>query len=191
MNAVQNEFILLINAYYQADALSKNIIASGIFGTIQIQQELYQFREYLSQSSERLTNLIKEAEQVGKKGEADKAIISAKLKEIYRIEDNFLEEIENSISKVKVNNSDMTSYRISFQMASDIICNLVGGTIQNFANHVPLKEVISSIVDGILNENYWEGVDLKEQINFVRNLKSNLNYSDNWIKEYAYKMFMK
>lgn len=191
MNVVQNEFILLINAYYQADALSKKMISSGIFGNINIQPELSQFREYLGQSSEMLIKMIKEAEQSGKKGEIDKMIIKAKLQEIYNIGDSFLAEIENSISNEKANNGDMTSYRIAFQMASDTIYNFVGGTIQNFGNHVPLKEGIYSIIDSILNENYWEGQELKQQINFVRNMKTNLKYSDNWIKEYAYKMYIK
>jgi hypothetical protein len=191
MNVVQNEFILLINAYYQADALSKNLIASGIFGNIQIQPELSQFREHLGQSSEMLVNMIKEAEQSGKKGEIDKAIMKAKLNEIYNIENNFLTEIESSISNIKVNNGDMTSYRISFQMASDTIYNFVGGTIQNLGPQIPLKDGVFNIIESILTENYWEGDDLIQQVNFIRSLKNNLNYSNNWIKEYAYRMFLK
>lgn len=191
MIVVQNEFILLVNAYYQADALSKNLISSGIFGNILIQPELSQFREHLGQASEMLVNMIQEAEQKGKKGEVDKAIMQAKLSEIYKIEDDFFKEIDDSILDVKSNNGDMTSYRMSFQMASDTIYNFVGGTIQNFGSHVTLKEGIHGIIDSILNENYWEGEELKQQINFVRNLKSNLKYSTNWIKEYAYKMYLK
>lgn len=190
MIVVQNEFILLINAYYQADALSENLVSSGIFGNIEIQPELSQFREHLGRSSEMLLSMIKKAEQAGQKGELDKTIMKAKLKEIYKIEDDFLAEIENSISTVKENNGDMTSYRMSFQMASDIIFNFVGGTIQNFGSHVPLREGIYEIIDSILNKNYWEG-DIKQQINLVRSLKTNLKYSDSWIKEYAYKMYLK
>lgn len=81
-------------------------------------------------------------------------------------------------------------HRILFQMASDTVYNFVGGTIQNFGSHVPLKDGIFGIVDSVLNQNYWEGEELKQQINFVRNMRANLNYSDNWIKEYAYKMFL-
>lgn len=138
-----------------------------------------------------LAKIIKEGEQSEKKGEIDKMIIKAKLIEIYKIQEAFLDEIENSISKEKTKNGDMTSYRISFQTASDTVYNFVGGTIQNFGNHVPLKDGIFGIIDSVLNENYWEGKELKQQINFVRNMKINLNYSDNWIKEYAYKMFLK
>jgi len=191
MVVVQNEFILLINAYYQADALSKNLTSSGIFGNIDIQPELSQFREHLGQSSDMLVKMIKESEQSGKKGEIDKMIIKAKLIEIYKIKESFLAEIENSISNEKANNGDMTSYRISFQMASDTVYHFVGGTIQNFGNHVPLKDGVYGIIDSVLNEDYWEGEELKQQINFVRSMKINLKYSDNWIKEYAYRMYSK
>ena len=156
MIMVQNEFILLINAYYQADALSKNLTSSGIFGNIKIQPELSQFREHLGQSSDMLAKKIKEAEQSEKKGEIDKMIIKTKLIEIYKIQEGFLAEIENSISNEKTKNGDMTSYRLSFQMASDTVYNFVGGTIQNFGNHVPLKDGIFGIVDSVLNENNYK-----------------------------------
>ena len=190
MIVVQNEFILLINAYYQADALSKDMISSGIFGNIQIQPELSQFREHSSQSLEKALNFARAHNYTIKEGEIDKEVIKAKLKEIYKIGDIFIYEIENSISKAKIDNGDMSSYRISFQMASDTIYNFVGGTIQNFANHMPLKEGIHSIINSILNENFWSGEEIKRQIEFVRSLNTHLHYSDNWIKEYAYKMFI-
>ncbi len=39
------------------------------------------------------------------------------------------------------------------------------------------------------NQSYWEGAELQQQINFIRNLRDGMNYSENWIKEYAYRMF--
>ena len=189
MNVVQNEFILLTNAYYQAHAYSQNMIASGIFGNIVIQPELNQFREQIRQTSDTLLNLIEQSDSIGKKGEADKMIMKMKLTERFKVSDSFIGEIENSINKLKSNGGDVTAYRISFQMGSDYIYQFVGGTISNFEEHVDLREGIYNIIDSILNQSYWEGAELQQQINFIRKLRDRMNYSENWIKEYAYKMF--
>ena len=190
MNLVQNDFILLTNAYYQAQAYSQNMLASGIFGNITIQSELNQFREQISQSSDTLLNLIQEADSNGNKGEADKLIIKMKMTEIYKVSEHFLVEIENSINNYKIIGGDMNAYRISFQMGSDYIYQFVGGILKEFGDHVNLKDRIYSIIETILNQNYWEGSELNEQINFIRNLRNKLNYSENWLSEYAYKMFV-
>lgn len=191
MNLTQNEFIHLVNSYYQADAYSKKIIASGIFGQSDIQAELFQFREMLENQFPKLKILIDDAERNGNNGETEKLIIKGKLTEIYKIPNWFYEELENSVSKfIRESNSDMTSYRLIFQMGSDYLYNFVGATAQNFGNHVPLKDGIEEIVHSILFENYWEGDELRQQINFIRNLKQSLFLSENWIKEYAYKMFV-
>lgn len=189
MNVVQNEFILLTNAYYQAHAYSQNMIASGIFGNIAIQPELNQFREQISQTSDTLLNLVEESDRNGNKGEADKMIMKMKMTEIFKVSDSFIAGIENSVNKLKSNGRDMTAYRISFQMGSDYIYQFVGGTISNFGEHVDLREGIFNIIDSILNQSYWEGAELQQQINFIRNLRDGMNYSENWIKEYAYRMF--
>jgi len=190
MNLVQSDFILLTNAYYQAQAYSQNMLASGIFGNITIQSELNQFREQISQSSDTLLNLIQEADSNGNKGEADKLIIKMKMTEIYKVSEHFLVEIENSINNYKIIGGDMNAYRISFQMGSDYIYQFVGGILKEFGDHVNLKDRIYSIIETILNQNYWEGSELNEQINFIRNLRNKLNYSENWLSEYAYKMFV-
>lgn len=191
MVTAQNEFVLLVNAYFQAEAATKNMVASGMFGNVSIQPELSQFRELLMRTSEMLGKTILQNDQQGKKGVLDKLLISTKLKEKYGVSDNFISEIENSISKFRNENGNMTSYRLSFQMGSDTIYNLVGETIQQLGSHVPLKDAISSIIQDILFEDYWHEEDIKQQIIFVRKLNNGLNYSDKWIKEYAFLMFRK
>lgn len=187
MNLVQNEFILLTNAYYQAQAYSQNMLASEMYGNITIQSELNQFREQISQSSDTLLNLIQGADN---KGETDKLIIKMKMTEIYKVSEHFLVEIENSINDYKIIGGDMNAYRICFQMGSDYIYQFVGGALRDFGDHVNSKDGIHSIIETILNQNYWEGSELKEQINFIQNIRNKLNYSENWLKEYAYKMFV-
>lgn len=189
MNVVQNEFILLINAFYQADALTKNIAAPGLFGNIQIQPELSQFREMFVEDSEIHSDIIRCGDANAETGKFEKVVLGLELKSVYKVTDHFLQEIESSISEYKHDNRDMTSYRISFQMASDYIYNFVGETIKSSGKHIPLKDAIFNIIESILNENYWEGEILKEQISLIRYLKTDLNFSENWIKEYAYKMF--
>jgi hypothetical protein len=191
MMTIQNEFILLVNAYYQADATSKNMIATSMFGKRSIQPELAQFREMLMQTSEKLGNMVLQSDQQGKSGQLDKILISAKLKERFGVSDSFILEIENSISKYRTANGDMNSYRISFQMGSDTIYNFLAETIPQFGIHVSLKEGVSGMIQDILHQNYWEGDEIKQQINFVRMLTTSFHFSDSWIKEYAFKMFQK
>lgn len=191
MNFTQNEFIHLINSYYQAEAYSKNAVSSGLFGEFSMQNELSQFRENIKNNFTPLNEIIENAEQNGAKGEVEKMIMKSKLTEIYEVQDWFTTDIENSVNSfLQKENGDMTSYRLTFQMASDYIYDFVSGTIKNFGDHVPLKDGIYGIITSILNENYWEGEELKQQINFIRNLKNSLNFTEEWIKEYAYKMFI-
>ena len=187
---VQNDFVLLINAYYQADALSKNVKSSSILWVVDIQYELVQFREFVSQSSELLGQAIKDSDNLGVRGKFDKTLIEEKLRIIYGVNDRFVSEIENSVSIFSIEDGDMTSYRIQFQMASDTLNNFVGGTLPFLDNHISLKDRIYGIVNDILKQDYWEGDEIKRQIDFVRSLKTILKFSDNWIQEYAHRMFM-
>lgn len=190
MQAVQNEFIFLVNAYYQAEAYSNGIVATGgMFGPLEIQDELYQFREKIQNSFPDLYSEIKKNEREGKKGVMEKTLLKAKLSEIYDIEDYFFVELEQFISHMKSKNENIAHYRLSFQLETDFIFESVGGIIKGLGNHISLKDGVHKIIDSILNDNYWEGDDIKQRINFIRNLKINKGFSEKWIKEYAFKMF--
>ena len=191
MNLCKNELIHSVSAYYQADAYSKNISASGLFEEIDIQPELYQFRELMTNEFPDLKLLIDLSESNGNKGEAEKAIIKAKLTQVYGVPEWFFVQIENSITKYSQNpNGDMTSYRISFLLGSNYIYSLVGGTIKAFGDHVPLREGIERIINDILNANYWEG-EIWKQIDCIRDIRKYYYFDDEWIKEYAYRMFVR
>lgn len=64
-----------------------------------------------------------------------------------------------------------------------VSASVLGRKISNFGEHVDLREGIFNIIDSILNQSYWEGAELQQQINFIRNLRDGMNYSENWIKE--------
>ena len=65
---------------------------------------------------------------------------------------------------------------------------IVGGAIQHYENQVPFKDGVYGIVNDILNKNYWQGDEVIREIEFIRAFKTILHYTENWIKEYAFRM---
>ena len=185
MNLNQNEFYHLVNAYYQAVAYSKKINIRNVNN----QPELAQFRQLIANNFPPLNDLIEEGERRGKGGEVEKSIIQTNLMEIYRIPQWFLIKIDGSIIKYsQKDDADIAFYRKMFQKGSNYLCDFVSATIPNLGNHISLKEGVDKIVNSILNENYWEGEDLIQIIDIIRKLKTDLYFSDEWLKEYTFKI---
>jgi hypothetical protein len=189
MILVQNEFIFLTNAYYQAHAYSIGMKASGLFEESEIHTEHYQFREMLKESGETLFDLIKDGEKAGNKGQVEKMIIKLKLSELYKTSENFILELENSINKYFLEATDLSMYRILFQIGTDSIYSNIGCFLESKDNHISKSEGIKLVIDNILHQNYWEGEEIKQQIGFIRQLNDSLFFSENWLNEYANKMF--
>lgn len=184
----QNPFVIIVNAYYQAEAYSKKYIAKGIFGDTEILPELENFRNFLIESSPIFAEAIKEEKNSGKQGLLEKAMINNDFIETYKLNQIFTDELDNSVNQYVKKGGNMTSYRISFQMGSDTIHSLVGSTIPHLGPHIDIKDGIYKMVNDILTQNYWEGDDLIQNINFIKALNTQLHLSHNWIKEYTYQM---
>lgn len=188
MTNTQNPFVTLVNAYYQAEGYSKNYIAKGIFGDTEILPELENFRSFLIDSSPIFAETIEQEKVSGKQGLLEKAMINNDFTETYKLNQIFTNELDKSVNQYVSEGGNITSYRISFQMGSDTIYDLVGSTIQHLGPHMNLKDGIYKMVNDILTQNYWEGEDLLQSINFIRVLNTHLHLSHNWIKEYTYQM---
>jgi len=187
MKKINSNFILKVNAYYQAEAYSLGMIASGIFGQISIQSELQIYRNYISTHQIKLQELLLKAESSNELGKIEKATIAYEFEKI-NLNHLFTFEIENSIENFQKRGGDMTSYRISFQLATDAIISLVGNFVKHF-DHLSLRESTSTGIDSIMNQNHWTGENLLEQINDIRLLKTVYGYTDHWIKEYTFQIF--
>jgi len=187
MKKINSNFILMVNAYYQAEAYSLGMIASGVFGQISIQSELQIFRNYISTHQIKLQELLLKAESSNELGKIEKATIAYEFEKI-NLNHLFTYEIENSIENFKKRGGDMTSYRISFQLATDSIIGLVGNLIKHL-DHLSLRESTSAGIDSIMNQNHWSGENLLEQINDIRLLKNVYGFTDHWIKEYTFQIF--
>jgi len=145
MVLAKNGFELLVNAYYQAYGLIKKIDASGIFGRIDLLPEIEYFRNGLKEHPV-LFQAIIQSETNGNKGEIELSLIRLKLYEIYQMKDWWFEEIESSVNNYTANNDDMTSYRISFQTASDNLFNIVKAILPNVDPSISRNNAIEDIV---------------------------------------------
>ena len=190
MVLAKNEFDLLVNAYYQAYGLFKGIGANEIFGKIDLLPEIEYFRNGLK-DQRFLYQAIVNSESSGKRGEMELSLLKLKLSEIFGMQDWWFKEIELSIDSYIDENHDMTSYRITFQTASDNLYRFVGAIIPHMDPSINKANAIVDVTNNILNENYWQGEDTLKIINFSRFFRTALNYSDKWIYEYMKSLLRK
>lgn len=183
MVLAKNDFDFLVNSYYQAYGLTKNMSARGMFGNISLLPEVDMFRENLKVQP-LLYETIIQADKNGQQGQFEINLIKLKLTEIYGVEENWINEIEESVNMFSKENSDMSNYRINFQTASDTLYRLVGAVIPNMDKNILKNDAIEHVTSSVLNQNHWQGDDIIQQINFSRLFKKPLFYSDNWIYVY-------
>jgi len=187
---LENEFIIYVNAYYQAHAIY--LAASKIitYNNDKIPYELQIFRSIIQNNSSFLYDLIIKGDDAINNIEFEKELIKGKLKVIYRVSDSFITEMENSI-KIGIDNSNsMDIYWISFNQGAKNLYYFVNAVIRNINSSITINEAVDDTIDSILFENFWEGDELINRINLIRALSKELNYSTNWIKEFSIKMIM-
>jgi len=182
LNLVGSYFNYLVQSYYQAWGIKQGVRSSSIFGDIFVQPELAGFRTHINEVSPKLSELYRNADNK-QSAEIDLIIIREKLREAFALDRTFTDEIEKSVEKYTRDKSDMTAYRILFQVSSDTLYPMVSETMSIIEE---TKEAIHNVVESILSENYWEGKELITQIDTVRKFQTLLGFSKNWIKEFTY-----
>ena len=171
------DFMTLIRVYYQS-VLAANLGITNI-GML---PDLATFKRTL-----------KVATQNNKLGVAERSRCKKMLEQIYGLNDNFFKEIDLSIKKNCKRINDVQPYLFSFQGFNNDLMMLVGNLMQwkfriPSIFHKLLKGMTEKIVNDIFTKNNWKDEATFRTVYAVRQYKEKLGYSEEWIKNYVYKI---
>lgn len=171
------DFMTLIRVYYQS-VLAANLGITNI-GML---PDLATFKRTL-----------KVATQNNKLGVAERSRCKKMLEQIYGLNDNFFKEIDLSIKKNCKRINDVQPYLYAFQGFNNDLMMLVGNLMQ-WKFRIPsifhrlLKGMTEKVVDDILTKNNWKDEATFRTVYAVRQYKEKLGYSEEWIKNYVYRI---
>ncbi|MBR3612268.1 MAG: hypothetical protein IKL54_03115 [Bacteroidaceae bacterium] len=171
------DFMTLIRVYYQS-VLAANLGITNI-GML---PDLATFKRTL-----------KVATQNNKLGVAERSRCKKMLEQIYGLNDNFFKEIDLSIKKNCKRINDVQPYLYAFQGFNNDLMMLVGNLMQwkfriPSIFHKLLKGMTEKVVDDILTKNNWKDEATFRTVYAVRQYKEKLGYSEEWIKNYVYRI---
>ena len=171
------DFMTLIRVYYQS-VLAANLGITNI-GML---PDLATFKRTL-----------KVATQNNKLGVAERSRCKKMLEQIYGLDDSFFKEIDLSIKKNCKRINDVQPYLYAFQGFNNDLMMLVGNLMQwkfriPSIFHKLLKGMTEKIVNDILTKNNWKDEATFRTVYAVRQYKEKLGYSEEWIKNYVYRI---
>ena len=169
------DFMTLIRVYYQA-SMAANI---GITN-INMLPDLATFKRTL-----------KVPTQNNKLGVGERSKCKKMLEQLYKLDDSFFKEIDNSIKKNCRKIQDAQPFLFAFQGFNNDLMMLVGN-LMKWKFRVPgfmhklLHSMTEKIIDDILKKNNWKDEATFRTVYSVRNYNEKLGYSQAWITEYVY-----
>ena len=173
------DYMTLIRLYFQASIASKLGITN-----LAMLPDLRMFKTTLHVPT--VNNKL----GVGEKNQCKKM-----LKELYRTNDNFFTEIDESIKKNCRKLQDTQTYMLQFQGLSQELMMLVGN-LMKFKLRVPsfFKKAIYAMtektVSDIFNKNDYKDPGVIKSVMAVRQYDQRLGFSQQWIVDYVYQIVM-
>ena len=173
------DYMTLIRVYFQASIASKLGITN-----LAMLPDLRMFKTTLHVPT--VNNKL----GVGEKNQCKKM-----LKELYRTNDNFFTEIDESIKKNCRKLQDTQTYMLQFQGLSQELMMLVGN-LMKFKLRVPsfFKKAIYAMtektVSDIFNKNDYKDPGVIKSVMAVRQYDQRLGFSQQWIVDYVYQIVM-
>lgn len=173
------DFMTLIRVYYQA------VMAAQLgISNINFLPDMAVFKRTL-----------KIPTQNNKLGLAEKARCKKMLTDIYRLNDSFFKEIDNSIKKNCKNVNDIKTYLFMFQGFSQDLMMLIGNLMQ-WKFRMPgvfkkmLRNMTEKTVHDILTKMTWKDDSVHKTCITIRQYQHSLGYSESWITEYVYNIVL-
>ena len=130
-----------------------------------------------------------------KLGVAEKARCKKMMKELYKADDDFFDEIDASIKKNCKNQNDIRGYMIAFQGFSQEVIMLVSNRlslkvrIPGFLSGI-LKKAINNEVHTILNGSIWNDDATRHAAADIKVYQRKLGFSEQWIQDYVYNIIV-
>ena len=130
-----------------------------------------------------------------KLGIGEKIHCKKMLKELYKTDDNFFKEIDQSIRKNCHKLQDVQPYLIQFQgFTQDIV--MLMGNLMKFKLRIPsfLKSAIYTMtektVNDIFNKNDFSDTGVMKTVIAIRQYDKRLGFSQKWITDFVYQVVM-
>lgn len=130
-----------------------------------------------------------------KLGVGEKARCKKMLKELYKTDDNFFEEIDLSIKKNCRKLQDVQSYLYQFQAFNQDLMMLLGN-LMKFKLRIPgffkkaLYAMTEKTVDDIFHKNDFSDAGVLKAVSSVRQYSNRLGFSQRWVTDFVYQVVM-
>ena len=139
--------------------------------------------------------LFKVATQGGKLGLAEKSASRKMLMQDYGISESFFKEIDTSIKKNCRTQNDVQAYLFMYQGFSSDLMMLMGNLMQwKFRMPAIFKKALRSMtektVHDVCTKTVWKADDVHKTAAAVRQYKERLGFSEQWMSEYVYNIFL-
>ena len=166
------DFMTLIRVYFQA-AIAENALP-----------DLRMFKSTLHVATER-----------NKLGVAERRQCRKMVQDIYKVDDTFFKEIDQSVKKNCRKVQDVQGYLIQFQnMTQDLM--MLTGNLMKFKLRMPsfFKKTIYAMtektVGDIFTKNDYKDAGVVKTVAAVRNYNKRLGFSQQWVTDFVYHVVM-
>lgn len=172
-------YMTLVRVYFQS-AIAENV---GITNLAML-PDLRVFKTTLHVPTER-----------NKQGIAEKRQCKKMLKDLYKTNDNFFDEIDKSIKKGCRKIQDVQTYMIQFQSFSNDLMMLTGN-LMKFKLRVPsffksaIRAMTEKTVHEIFTKNDYTDAGVVKTVLAIRQLNKRLNFSEQWVTDFVYQVVM-
>ena len=173
------DFMTLIRVYFQA-AIAEN---AGITNLAAL-PDLRMFKSTLHVATER-----------NKLGVAERRQCRKMVQDIYKVDDTFFKEIDQSVKKNCRKVQDVQGYLIQFQnMTQDLM--MLTGNLMKFKLRMPsfFKKTIYAMtektVGDIFTKNDYKDAGVVKTVAAVRNYNKRLGFSQQWVTDFVYHVVM-
>ena len=177
--AGMEDFMTLIRVYFQA-AIAEN---AGITNLAAL-PDLRMFKSTLHVATER-----------NKLGVAERRQCRKMVQDIYKVDDTFFKEIDQSVKKNCRKVQDVQGYLIQFQnMTQDLM--MLTGNLMKFKLRMPsfFKKTIYAMtektVGDIFTKNDYKDAGVVKTVAAVRNYNKRLGFSQQWVTDFVYHLVM-
>ncbi|MDO4160626.1 MAG: hypothetical protein Q4D41_09245 [Prevotellaceae bacterium] len=133
--------------------------------------------------------------QNNKLGVGEKRHCKKMLKDLYKTEDDFFKELDQSIRKNCRKVQDVQTYLIQFQSFTQELMMLMGN-LMKFKLRVPsfmkkaIYQMTAKTVSDIFNKNDYTDMGVMKSVVAVRNYDKRLGFSEKWTTDFVFQVVM-
>ena len=138
---------------------------------------------------------LKVPTQNNKLGVGEKSRCKKMLKEMYKMDDEFFKEIDQSIRRRCKKIQDVQTYMLQFQAFMQDLMMLIGN-LMKFKLRVPgffkgaIRTMTEKTVDDIFNKNDFKDAATIKTVVGVRQYNQKLGFSQKWVTDFVYRVVM-